>query len=302
MGVAYNNFYPLKTLKFQRVFPTQVGVNRRKGQKMYFGIDKEGNRIHISKAKGEAVYTCPHCREELIAFQGNDIAYFKHKNNSPCDEEYEKNHSLWQSRMQELLPGTSREASLKSEIAEGETYIADAIIETDRRKYIIIFQAFEISAIDFYDRTLFFEWNDCIKDENGKPVPNTVIWLFDFRGEKMYSTFKKDPKKYGFDKNYTKTGWESPPFTFAGTKVKADSSMQLWFLIKHRDFIKHKIPNDDGEKIEFLGKEQAEEFLVQVGYTFQDFKFFGGKTIDTKHLEKWFKTLSKCAIAERTDS
>lgn len=269
---------------------------------MYFGIDKEGNRIHISKAKGEAVYVCPNCKKELIAFQGNDIAYFKHKNNSPCDEEYEKNHSLWQSRMQNIFPASYREVPLKSDLSKSESRIFDIIITTKKRRYIIIFQAFEISAIDFYDRTMFCEWNDCIKGENGKSVPNTVIWLFDFRGEKMYSSFKKDPKKYGFDKNYTKTGWESPPFTFAGTKVKADSSMQLWFLIKHRDFIKHKTPNDDGEKIEFLGKEQAEEFLVQVGYTFQDFKFFGGKTISEAHFKKWCESLAKNATAERTDS
>ena len=159
---------------------------------MYFGIDSDGNKVHIENSvKGDS-YSCPICGTPLIRKFGSIVSHhFAHKS-AQCDPWYHDNKGPWHKEMQSHFRPEQCEVRIDGKC--GEFHIADVFIEhTDRPNTIIEFQHSSISIEEFDKRNDFYTTNNT----NDNYDYNEIIWVFDYNHKDMFI----DIFKYSYIQN-----------------------------------------------------------------------------------------------------
>ena len=133
---------------------------------MFFAVDAEGRRVHISQTYVKNQYFCPICGEELILRKGNEKAHhFAHKAKSVCKDNWHYDMSEWHIRWQNKFPENTREVVLEK---NGVKHRADVLID----KNVIEFQHSSLKPEEFEERNSFYT-----------SLGYKVFWLFDLSEE-----------------------------------------------------------------------------------------------------------------------
>lgn len=136
---------------------------------MFFANDTCGKKIHIDDAETGLPYFCPACGGTMIQKRGNVNAHhFAHKAGKECDPWYTGKLSSWHIKMQNQFNKSVQEIAIWNKM-HTEYHIADVVLQSDGKKYVVEFQHSTISQKEFIARTEFYM--EC---------GYTVIWVFDF--------------------------------------------------------------------------------------------------------------------------
>ena len=136
---------------------------------MYFAIDKNAMRVHISDADSNAHYKCPACGSPLTIKRGSIVAHhFSHKKRVQCDPVYASKMSLWHQNMQNKFPRIAQEIIVWNH-NKSKFRIADALISSNDGSYVFEFQHSSISADEFISKSSFY-----------LSLGHRVIWIFNF--------------------------------------------------------------------------------------------------------------------------
>ena len=199
---------------------------------MYFGINSDGNKVHIENSvKGDS-YSCPICGTPLIRKCGSLIAHhFAHKS-AQCDPWYHDNKGPWHKEMQSYFRPEQCEVRIDGKC--GEFHIADVFIEHAWNKNIVIeFQHSPISIEEFNARNDFYMHNNV----NPLFTTNRVIWVFDFIDKDITARLHYDNARY-LKSIYSLTGeeiyadinWKRPSKIFS--HIKGNPDVYIYFDIK----------------------------------------------------------------------
>lgn len=133
---------------------------------MYIALNKDKDRIHISKTiKGEK-YFCQECGDQLIVKKGDINAHhFAHKHK--CLDSWHYDMTEWHYEWQNQFPLENQEKVFS---LYGKTHRADVFIN----KTVIEFQHSPISESEFNDRNSFYN-----------SLGFHVIWIFDVRDKNI---------------------------------------------------------------------------------------------------------------------
>ena len=136
---------------------------------MFFANNALGQKIHIDDAETGLPYFCPACRDAMIQKRGNINAHnFAHKTGKGCDPWYSEKLSPWHIKMQNHFDRVVQETVVWNEM-HTEYHVADIVLQSGDKKYVIEFQHSPISQKEFISRTKFY-----------LGCGYTIIWVFDF--------------------------------------------------------------------------------------------------------------------------
>ncbi len=136
---------------------------------MFYANDVCGKRLHIDDAKPGHSYFCPACGDPLIQKRGSINAHhFAHKSGRECDPWYIGKLSSWHIKMQNHFDKKNCEVVVWNK-THTKHHIADVMLETNGKKYVIEFQHSAISQREFITRSQFYI--NC---------GYKVMWIFDF--------------------------------------------------------------------------------------------------------------------------
>lgn len=136
---------------------------------MFFANNALGQKIHIDDAETGLPYFCPACRDAMIQKRGNINAHhFAHKTGKGCDPWYSEKLSPWHIKVQNHFDRVVQETVVWNEM-HTEYHVADIVLQSGDKKYVIEFQHSPISQKEFISRTKFY-----------LGCGYTIIWVFDF--------------------------------------------------------------------------------------------------------------------------
>lgn len=136
---------------------------------MFFANNTYGKRVIIDDAEPKQIYHCPACAGELIQKRGNINAHhFAHRAGKQCDPWYTGKLSAWHAKMQSHFTKSAQEIVVWNK-THNEYHIADVVLQTGDKKYVIEFQHSTISQKEFVSRSRFYM--EC---------GYRLIWVFDF--------------------------------------------------------------------------------------------------------------------------
>lgn len=166
---------------------------------MYYGVDSDGNKVHIDDSVKDDSYVCPACGGLLVRKCGSiKVHHFAHKQ-ALCDPWYKDNKGEWHRNMQSHFK--SEQCEFRITDSDGVFHIADVFIENvDRPNTIIEFQHSPISIEEFDARNEFYINNGT----NEKFDKNEIIWVFDYRAKQIFVDVSAKPfyKWNGFSYNF----------------------------------------------------------------------------------------------------
>lgn len=178
---------------------------------MFYGMAKDGNRVHIRNADSDANYYCPCCKSLLIQKRGQiNVWHFAHKTLADCVSYYD-GKSEWHRKMQELFPEKNREVYNN----EFGRHFYDVLTDKNR---IIEFQHSPISVGEFEDRT------ECYRSHSLANNAEPPVWVFDWPDKTFYLAHRGEG-------NFRTVVWSRPSHLFYDGLTK-DMPYCLWIRMR----------------------------------------------------------------------
>lgn len=226
---------------------------------MFYALDKNDIRIHISETSNTETYFCQICNQKLKLISehqrnGQNIsAHFSHigkpSNDSriyiPCTDTWHYCKSEWHLAWQNMFPKEFQERVVSNGV---EKHIADVLLNDT----VVEFQHSSISIKEFRERNDFY--NECGYD---------VIWVFDLSDQISRGIIKIDRL------DNSKFYWRSVPKFFRQlcvTKEKAIIVFQLLKTDNKENRVLIRLSNAYKEMSEFYSKEaySIKEFVDEI--------------------------------------
>lgn len=192
---------------------------------MFYALDKNDKKIHISDANPKEFYFCQICKQKLKLIpscqrNGQEIReHFSHigkpqrenKVYIPCTDKWHYCMSEWHIAWQKRFPEECQECVVSNDI---EKHIADVLINNT----VIEFQHSKISIAEFCERNDFY--TSCGYD---------VVWIFDLSEQIDSGVIRIDRN------NHFKFYWRSVPKFFRQLCVNSEKAVIIFQLLNNND-------------------------------------------------------------------
>ena len=241
---------------------------------MFYALDKNDIKVHISETKYDECYFCQKCNQQLKIISehkrlGQTISeHFSHigkinsqnKDYIPCTDHWHYCMSEWHCEWQERFPKECRECVVSNGV---EKHIADVLINNT----VIEFQHSRISVEEFRERNEFYT-----------SIGYKVIWVFDLVDYVLSGVIRSE--RVGGSKWY----WRSAPKFFRSLNLKQEKStilLQLFDITDNDICVLGSVSNSYNE---------FAQFYLNKGYSVLDFvegtknnTFFYNGTISNRY-------------------